>query len=72
MKSQWAVMSASISKNGPDSGDKNMDRSQQMNAQAVPGQHSSTWKGEAFQGSGELLGRGQPATFIEQTGIIWQ
>lgn len=70
-KSQWVVVSASISNSGPDSRDKNMDCSQHMNAQSVAGQHNSTRKREAFQGWGELFERGQPTTFIEWTGLSW-
>lgn len=69
MKCQRVVVTASISNNGLDSGHKNMDCRQQMNAQAVAGQHNSTGKGEAFQGWGELFERGQPASFIEWTGL---
>lgn len=69
VKPQRVVVSVSISNNGPDPGDKNVDCSQQTNAQAVAGQHNSTGKGEAFQGWGELFERGQPASFIEWTGL---
>lgn len=47
VKSWWVVMSTSFSNDGPHAGGL---YSQQMNAQAVPGQHNRAWNVEAFQG----------------------